>query len=274
MTRRSGWILRDARGGPGRGTGGDRGGVPPQGAGAASRCPGTGDAAAFIAGEAGLRRAGRCRSPRRLRPRCRRALAMPQPLDQSQAPARGPRLSDLPIALWAGLGGLFCLAAVMAVVQFNRPRRAAARRRSSRPFAPAAAAGQAASAACDGRRPQAARPPTTCCPPATMPCCGGTIAHATPTCRPGTLPRSVRCRRCVWSRSTGWSRSGWPTAAAASSTPRDWRRAIASAARRAYCAYNAGPSPQNGEVLGRHGDGTAHIEISNRGRAAGGGQAA
>ena len=34
----------------------------------------------------------------------------------------GPRLSGLPIALWAGLGGLFCVAAVMAVVQLNRPR--------------------------------------------------------------------------------------------------------------------------------------------------------
>jgi hypothetical protein len=36
-------------------------------------------------------------------------------------------------------------------------------------------------------------------------------------------------------------------------------------ARRAYCAYTAGPSPRNGEILGRHGDGTSHIEISNRG---------
>ena len=36
-------------------------------------------------------------------------------------------------------------------------------------------------------------------------------------------------------------------------------------ARRAYCAYNAGPSPRNGEMLGRHGDGAARIEISNRG---------
>ena len=36
-------------------------------------------------------------------------------------------------------------------------------------------------------------------------------------------------------------------------------------ARRAYCAYNAGPSPRNGEVLGRDGGGAARIEISNRG---------
>ena len=36
-------------------------------------------------------------------------------------------------------------------------------------------------------------------------------------------------------------------------------------ARRAYCAYTAGPSPRNGEILRRHGDGTSQVEISNRG---------
>ena len=34
---------------------------------------------------------------------------------------RGPRLSDLPVALWAGIGGVFCLAAIMAMVQFGGP---------------------------------------------------------------------------------------------------------------------------------------------------------
>ena len=76
-------------------------------------------------------------------------------------------------------------------------------------------------------RPGAARPPITCGPPATMPCFGYTISCATPICPRATLPHSVRCRRCVWSRSTGWWRSGWRTAAAASSTPRGWRREIA-----------------------------------------------
>jgi hypothetical protein len=35
------------------------------------------------------------------------------------------------------------------------------------------------------------------------------------------------------------------------------------AARRAYCAYNAGLEPHNGEVLDRHGIGTTRLEISN-----------
>jgi hypothetical protein len=37
------------------------------------------------------------------------------------------------------------------------------------------------------------------------------------------------------------------------------------AARRAYCAYNAGVPPTNGEILDRHGAGTARLEISNHG---------
>jgi hypothetical protein len=36
-------------------------------------------------------------------------------------------------------------------------------------------------------------------------------------------------------------------------------------ARRAYCVYNAGAPPRNGELLGRRGDGTAHVQVSNQG---------
>jgi hypothetical protein len=37
----------------------------------------------------------------------------------------------------------------------------------------------------------------------------------------------------------------------------------AAAARRAYCAYNAGPSPTNGEILERHSDGVGHLDLEN-----------
>ena len=60
--------------------------------------------------------------------RTARAAAMAEPVAtqmQTGRPATsGPRLSDLPIALWAGVGGLFCLAAVMTIVpivQLTRP---------------------------------------------------------------------------------------------------------------------------------------------------------
>ena len=35
-------------------------------------------------------------------------------------------------------------------------------------------------------------------------------------------------------------------------------------AHRAFCAYNAGPSPQNGEVLYRRSGGVAQVQIANR----------
>jgi hypothetical protein len=38
----------------------------------------------------------------------------------------------------------------------------------------------------------------------------------------------------------------------------------ATAARRAYCAYNAGPAPADGEVLERHAGGPGHLELNNR----------
>ena len=84
--------------------------------------PGTGDAAAFIRvkqaydvlGDA-YRRAAYDRSARAVVP-----VSHDAPLEEEPGP-RLPRLSDLPIALWAGLGGVFCVAVVLAAVQFNRP---------------------------------------------------------------------------------------------------------------------------------------------------------
>jgi hypothetical protein len=60
---------------------------------------------------------------------------------QTERPATlGPRLSDLPIALWAGVGGLFCLAVVMTIVpivQLTRPPPPAPSA-AARAFAPSA----------------------------------------------------------------------------------------------------------------------------------------
>ena len=38
----------------------------------------------------------------------------------------------------------------------------------------------------------------------------------------------------------------------------------AAAARRAYCGYNAGPTPTNGELLARHGQGNGKLMVENR----------
>ena len=176
-----------------------------------------------------------------------------------------PRLSDLPIALWAGLGGVFCVAAVMVVVQFNRPH--------PMPQQPVPVIGLTAPAApAAGPRPLAQAPATA----------GGTTTHYVrpagddavlwlyDIARDTYLPAGhvgafspVLALRLVPQHGLVEVRladGGSGFIDAARLAPGD--RAIA---RRAYCAYTAGPSPRNGEVLGRHGDGTSHIEISNRG---------
>jgi len=99
--------------------------------------PGSGDADAFmrlkaaydVVGDA-TRRAAYDRSARAI-PSVDTSMMAPP------AAARGPRLSDLPWVVWAGLAGLFCLAAVMAVLQFSRapPVQPVA---TVRPFAPPA----------------------------------------------------------------------------------------------------------------------------------------
>jgi hypothetical protein len=226
--------------------------------------PGTGDAAAFIRvkqaydvlGDA-YRRAAYDRS-------AGTALAPAAPLDQEPGP-RLPRLSDLPVALWAGLGGVFCVAAVMAVVQINRrhpmPQQPVPVIALTAPAAPAA-----------GPRPIAQAPATA----------GGTTTHYVrpagddavlwlydiardtylPAGHVGTFS-PVLALRLVPQHGLVEVRLADGTSGYIDATrlaPGD--RAIA---RRAYCAYTAGPSPRNGEVLRRHGDGTSHIEISNRG---------
>src|SRR5262245_54896458 len=79
---------------------------------------GTGNAAAFMRVRAAYdvlgdpyRRAAYDRA-------ARAAAAVPQaPPPVPEPKWRGPRFSDLPFGVWAGVGGLFCVAAVMAVVE-------------------------------------------------------------------------------------------------------------------------------------------------------------
>ena len=168
--------------------------------------PGTGDAAAFIRLKAGLRRAERCPPPRRLRSPARAASRVARraagtrsrpagtaPVGPADRAVGRPRR----VLCWRR-SWRWCSSTVLRPAPQHGPVDRPTAPRRPRP-GPAAAAGR--------RRPAAARPPTTCCPPAAMPCFGDTISRATAICRPDMLPRSVRCRRCAWSRSTVWWRS-------------------------------------------------------------------
>jgi hypothetical protein len=178
---------------------------------------------------------------------------------------RGPRLSDLPIALWAGLGGVACLAAVMAVLQFNRPAPPPSPP-VARPFAPSVApiapspvpASLASSTPAGGLSTHYVVPGS-----------GDAVLWRRDVARDVYLPvghlamfRPVRALRLVPEHGLVEIRladGGSGFVDAARLAPGD-----GAAAHRAFCAYNAGPSPQNGEVLYRHGGGSAQIQIANR----------
>ena len=228
--------------------------------------PGTGDAAAFIR----LKQAYDALSHPHHRATYDRGAGTATPASPFAPPGeepvwRGRRLSDLPIVLWAGLGGLFCVAAVMAMVQFNRSRPA------PQPQLPVNRSIAAAAPTVEVRPP-----------PKVMAIGSGATTHYVRAAgddavlwvhdivRDAYMPAGhvaafspVQALRLVSQHGLVEIRladGGGGFIDAARLAPGDRETA-----RRAYCAYNAGPSPRNGEILGRDGGGAARIEISNRG---------
>ncbi len=194
--------------------------------------------------------------------RAARAPTMSEPIAAQTGPpaTRGPRLSDLPIALWAGVGGLFCLAAVMMVVQLTRP---------PRPTPPAVARAFAPSV------PRVQVPPMRAATPAVgiathyvLPSGGTALLWRRDPARDGFLPGGqvadftpVQALRLVPQHGLVEIRladGGSGFVDAARLAPGDQF-----AARRSYCAYNSGPSPANGAVLDRHGSGESRLRIDN-----------
>jgi hypothetical protein len=218
--------------------------------------PDTGDAAAFIR----VRQAYEVLSDT-----TRRAAydhTTPVPAVAGPQKRGGLRLADLPRPLWAALGGLLCVMAVAALIRLNwpspPPQRAVVR--SAAPAAPpiAPASNAPAVATADGLSTHYVLPAgdavlwrydlaTDAYVPA------GHVAAFSPMRVLRLVPQHGLAEIALADGGTGY-------VDAARLTPGD--RATA---QRANCAYNAGPSPGNGELLGRHGDGSARVEIINRG---------
>jgi len=229
--------------------------------------PRTGDAEAFMRLKAAYDVLSDAESRAAYDRSARAAAAEPAPPPLTEPPTRGPRLSDLPIALWAGLGGLAFIASAMALVQLSRgpppPMPPVAR-----PFAPSV--------------PQDTAPPPPPPSAAGVPAGGATTHYVLPTGATAVL----------WRRSTERREAFTPAGSLGAFSPvqalglvpqhglveirlADGSSGFIDAARltpgdsvtahRAYCAYNAGPSPQNGEVLEHLGAGPARLEITNRG---------
>jgi DnaJ domain len=176
------------------------------------------------------------------------------------APSRGPRLADLPIALWASIGGVFVLAVTMAVLQLDR---------SPPPARP---------------RPPPAPPAVTASPPLpaaplappavpthfVVPAGTEAVLWQHDSQRDDYVPRgqvpdfaSVEALRDVPEHGLvqvrlGDGREGFVEASRL--TPGD-----GDAARRAFCMYNAGAPPRNGEVLASRAVGASTLDVENHG---------
>jgi hypothetical protein len=240
--------------------------------------PGTGDAAAFVAVKLAYdvlsnpeRRAAYDRLAQQAR------VTQPQQPDPGEIPpsrpvvhtpafSRQPRLSDLPLVVWIGMVAMLCLGLWQLVAHLrNQPQVAMD---SIRPNAPVVAPAS----------PDQAR--TLAYGPAPVRLPGKVNFYVIPASSPtrlwrqdevgnrlvpaGQLPAfsSVMGLRLfpqnglVEVRLTDTS-VGFVEAVRLA--PGD-----ATVAHRAYCAYNAGPLPTNGEVLERHGSGPGRLELYNR----------
>lgn len=223
--------------------------------------PGTGNADAFVSAKEAYDVLGDAEQ-RAAYDRSAHLAAAPPPAEPTtdESMIAWPLFSDLPSALWIGIGGLFCLAAAMVVFEFSRPGPQEVVS-EVRPFAPTV-------------------PPITVAP-ASVPTAGvathyvlpgggdailwrrdgahdtflpaGRIADFTPV-----LALALQASNGLVEVRLADGGSGFVDAARLAPGDR-------ATARRAYCAYNSGAPPRNGEVLGRHGDGAAQLTIGNRG---------
>lgn len=223
--------------------------------------PRTGDAQAFIR----VKEAYDVLSDAERRARYDRAAhAAPEPPARwtMAEPVVRPRLSDLPVALWVVLGGVFCLAAFMAVRQLSRPPPQPSHA-DVRPFAPSVPAMRPTSP------PLVASPASGSANHYVLPAGEDAILWQYDPARDVYLPAGrvaaftpVMALRLVAGHGLVELRMADGGSAFIDATR--LTAGDATAARRANCAYNAGPSPRNGDVLTRMGEGTARIEISNR----------
>ena len=181
-------------------------------------------------------------------------------------PLRRPRFSDLPLAVWAGAGVFLCLCVYQVIVHLLATPRTV--REEIRPNAAVVAplSPSAHQAVLYGPAPQhLAGTPNFYVIPAASP---ATVWHLD-TGRNVLLPQgqlppfsSVQAVRLIRQngmlevlldgQDNGFIRADHLTPG------------NAAAARRAYCGYNAGPTPTNGEQLARHSQGNSRLVVENR----------
>jgi hypothetical protein len=216
------------------------------------------------------------RSPKRTPPAAEPAAGAPfrpQPPprwdvpEEPSGPAFAPRLAGLPLPIALLLGGLVCFTAVTGVLQVMRPP--PARHETGPPRAPPALPP-------DPNAPRAVPQPDS---PAALQVPGTPSHFIEPGAGPARLWRGDPSQRLAPAEML----PPFTAVHVLQRLPRDGLVRIEladggtgyidavrlvpgseAAAHRAFCTYNAGPSPANGEVLDRHGTGTGTIRIENR----------
>lgn len=237
--------------------------------------PGTGDAAAFVAAKQAYdilanpqRRATYDRQARRtaLESAAVGEIEPDPPFAMAAAPMRHPRLSDLHWGLWAGAAVVLMLGVVEAALHL-----------SATPRPPAVPAVQA-------ERPVVAAPaPASSAmggPAAPVRLAGTPNYYIVPASGPtllwrhdadrnvfvptGELPPFSTVQALRLFRQNGLVEVRVTDTATGLVDAGRLAPGDATAARRAYCAYNAGPLPGNGEVLERHVQGAGTLDVTNR----------
>jgi hypothetical protein len=183
-------------------------------------------------------------------------------------PIRRPRFTDLPLMLWIGLAAFLCLCVYQAATHLLAPSRMVRQEEDIRPNAATVAplSPTAHEAVLYGPTPvRLAGTPNFYVTPVATPAMLWRLDVEHSTLIPiGQLPpfSAVQAIRLI--RQSGMlevmvNDHGNGFISADHLTPGN-----AAAARRAYCGYNAGPTPRDGELLERNGYGNGTLEVENR----------
>ena len=192
---------------------------------------------------------------------------MPGPIRSGPVYTRQPRLSDLPMAVWIGMGVILFIGVVEVALHLKAASTPGpqAEIRPNAPVVPPATPAQTRSLAYGPAPLRLAGTPNYYILPAAAAAMLWRMDMDRKVLVPaGQLPpfsavQGLRlfCQNGLVEVRVTDSVNGYVEASRL--TPGD-----AAAARRAYCAYNSGPTPEDGEVLQRSGTGTGRLDLENR----------